>query len=258
MKAVILAGGFGTRIGEETATLPKPMIEIGGRPIIWHIMQNYAHYGITDFVLCLGYKGHVIKHYFAHYYYLNSDLTFDMREKTTHYHRVQTDQWRVTMVDTGENSMTGGRLGRIRDYVKDDEAFCMTYGDGLSDVDIGAAIAYHKSHGKLATVTAVQPPGRFGILDINDEGTVTQFKEKPPEEVGYINGGFFVLSPKTLDLVESDSTIWERAPMEKLARDGQLKSIKHHGFWHCIDTLRDKQHAEELWSTGNAPWKVWK
>lgn len=258
MKAVILAGGLGTRIGEETATMPKPMIEVGGRPILWHIMQGYAAHGINDFVICLGYKGHAIKHYFAHYYYFNSDLTFDMRTKTTHYHRLQPDPWSVTMIDTGENTMTGGRLKRIQDYVKDEEAFCMTYGDGLSNVDIGASIKFHKSHGKLATVTAVQPSGRFGILDINEQETVTQFKEKPQDEVGYINAGFFVLSPKVLDLIKDDKTIWERAPMEKLAQDGELKSFRHHDFWHCIDTLRDKQQAEEMWAKGNAPWKVWK
>jgi glucose-1-phosphate cytidylyltransferase len=256
MKAVILAGGLGTRISEETSTIPKPMIEIGGRPILWHIIKQYSYYGINDFIICLGYKGSAIKHYFAHYYLTKSDVTIDMRDNTSNYSANAADPWKVTLVDTGENSMTGGRLRRIRDYVKDDEAFCLTYGDGLSNVNIGESIEFHRKHGKLATVTAVQPTERFGLLDIQGD-LVKKFKEKPKGDANYINGGFFVLSPKVLDLIEDDQTIWERAPLETLAHRGELAAYKHDGFWHCIDTLRDKQAAAELWDSGKAPWKIW-
>jgi glucose-1-phosphate cytidylyltransferase len=257
MKAVILAGGLGTRLSEETSTRPKPMVEIGGRPILWHILKMYAHYGVNDFVICCGYKGYLIKEYFANYFLHMSDVTFDMRSNRMEVHHKRAEPWCVTLVDTGDESMTGGRLLRVADYVRDEEAFCFTYGDGVSDVDIGAAIQFHKSHGKAATLTATLPPGRFGALDI--EGTqIRRFMEKPKGDGAMINGGFFVLSPRVLTYLENDTTIWEQQPLQRLARDGELMAFEHHGFWQPMDTLRDKTYLEELWSSGKAPWKTWK
>ncbi|QDM33323.1 glucose-1-phosphate cytidylyltransferase [Tardiphaga sp. vice352] len=255
MKAVILAGGLGTRISEETTLRPKPMIEIGGRPVLWHIMKMYSAHGINDFIVCLGYKGYVIKEYFANYALHMSDVTFDMRQGTTIIHRNDADDWRVSLIDTGESTMTGGRLKRVMDHVRD-EPFCMTYGDGVSDVDIGATLKFHQEHGGLATVTAVYPPKRFGQLEIVDT-LVKDFKEKPDGEGGYINGGFFVLSPKVGSYIADDQTIWEREPLERLSHEGQLHAFRHDGFWQPMDTLRDKTYLEELWTGGKAPWKVW-
>jgi glucose-1-phosphate cytidylyltransferase len=257
MKAVILAGGLGTRISEETGIKPKPMIEIGGRPILWHIMKTYSNHGITEFVICLGYKGYVIKEYFANYFLHMSDVTYDLSSNKVSVHQNNAEPWKVTLVDTGDNSMTGGRIKRIRPYVDSEESFCMTYGDGLSDVNISELIKFHKSAGTLATVTAVQPPGRFGTLDIQ-ANKVARFQEKPRGDGAWINGGFFVLSPKVLDSIAGDATIWEKDPMEKLASSGQLSSFKHEGFWQPLDTLRDKNYLEELWSKNQAPWKSWK
>jgi len=254
MKAVILAGGLGTRISEETSTIPKPMIEIGGRPLLWHIMKLYSHYGINDFIICLGYKGNVIKQYFANYYFTMSDVVIDLRNNSSMVNATTAEPWRITLVDTGENSMTGGRIRRIKEHVKGDDAFCLTYGDGLADVNIGDLLKFHKKRGKLATVTAVQATDRFGRLDISGD-MVKQFKEKPKHD--YINGGFFVLSPKTIDLIKDDNTIWERGPLESLVKKNELAAYKHDGFWHCVDTLRDKQQATELWDKGKAPWKLW-
>ena len=256
MKAVILAGGLGTRLSEETATRPKPMVEIGGKPILWHILKMYSHHGINDFVICCGYKGYVIKEYFANYFLHTSDVTFDMAHNRMEVHHKRAEPWKVTLVDTGDTSMTGGRLRRVADYVRDEEAFCFTYGDGLSDVDIAASIAYHRAHGKAATLTATYPPGRFGALDIRD-GQVHSFKEKPRGDGALVNGGFFVLSPKVLSLLEDDATVWEREPLQRLAEDGELMSFQHDGFWQPMDTLRDKVHLEELWDSGKAPWKQW-
>ena len=256
MKAVILAGGLGTRISEETATIPKPMVEIGGKPLLWHIMKHYSHHGINDFIICCGYKGNVIKHFFSHYYLTMSDVVIDMRDDTRRYGGNVVDPWRVTLVDTGENTMTGGRLRRVKEYLAKDEVFCLTYGDGLSNLNIAGTIAFHHQHGKLATVTAVQPIERYGLLEIKD-GMVQRFKEKPKNENTYISGGFFVLSPKVLDLLEDDSTVWEKAPLETLAQNGELAAYKHDDFWYCVDTMRDKMYANELWSSGKAPWKVW-
>lgn len=256
MKVVILAGGTGTRISEETHVKPKPMVEIGGKPILWHIMKTYSHYGINDFVICCGYKGYVIKEYFANYFLHMSDVTFDMIRNEMTVHQRHAEPWKVTLVDTGEDSMTGGRLRRVRDYVAAEEEFCFTYGDGLSDVDIPALISYHRSRGVLATLTATTPPGRFGALDLHD-GIVRSFVEKPTGDGGMINGGFFVLSPKVIDLIEGDHTIWEREPLERLAAIGELAAYQHSGFWQPMDTLRDKIHMEDLWTSGNPPWKVW-
>ena len=256
MKAVILAGGLGTRLSEETATRPKPMVEIGGKPILWHILKMYSHHGINDFVICCGYKGYVIKEYFANYFLHTSDVTFDMAANTMEVHRRSAEPWKVTLVDTGDESMTGGRLRRVARYVEDEEAFCFTYGDGVSDIDISASIAYHRAHGKAATLTATYPPGRFGALDIRD-GQVHSFKEKPRGDGALINGGFFVLSPKVLPLLENDATVWEREPLQRLAEDGELMSFQHDGFWQPMDTLRDKVYLEELWDSGKAPWKQW-
>jgi glucose-1-phosphate cytidylyltransferase len=255
MKAVILAGGLGTRISEETSVKPKPMIEIGGRPILWHILKSYSAHGVNDFIICCGYKGYIIKEYFANYFLHMSDVTFDMSNNTMQVHQKKAEPWKVTLVDTGENTQTGGRLKRIKDYVGDAD-FCMTYGDGVGDVNIAQSIEFHKSHGKLATMTATQPPGRFGALDL--QGTLVQnFLEKPHGDGGWINGGFFVLSPKVLELIEGDETLWEKAPLESLAKTGQLQAFMHKGFWQPMDTLRDKTQLEELWASGKAPWKVW-
>lgn len=254
MKAVILAGGLGTRISEESSSRPKPMIEIGGMPILWHIMKMYSSHGINDFVICCGYKGYVIKEYFANYFLHMSDVTIDMSTNSIEVHNKKAEPWKVTLVDTGEATQTGGRLKRIADYVEDD--FCMTYGDGVSSVDITASITFHRQHGKLATMTAVQPPGRFGALEIS--GTqIDAFVEKPQGDGGWINGGFFVLNPKVLELVEGDATLWERQPLEALAAQKHLQSFFYKGFWQPMDTLRDKNHLEELWASGNAPWKTW-
>lgn len=256
MKAVILAGGLGTRMSEETGTRPKPMVEVGGKPILWHIMKIYSAHGINDFVICLGYKGHMIKEYFANYALRNSDVTFDFREGTRSIHRDASENWRVTLVDTGEETLVGGRIKRIIPYVAEDPAFCLTYGDGVADVDIGKLIERHQSEGRLATVTAAQPAGRFGALRL-DGNQVTRFREKPDDESGWINGGYFVLSPKIGDYIEGDSTVWEREPLEQLAREGQLSVFQHHGFWQPMDTLRDKNVLEDLWAQNRAPWKTW-
>ena len=254
MKAVILAGGLGTRISEESAARPKPMIEIGGQPILWHIMKMYSTHGITEFVICCGYKGYVIKEYFANYFLHKSEVTIDMTNNAVQVHHQNAEPWKVTLVDTGESTQTGGRIKRIAHHIDGD--FCLTYGDGVSSVHIGKSLAFHKSHGKLATMTAVQPPGRFGVLEL--EGTeVKTFLEKPKGDGGWINGGFFVLSPKVFDLIDSDETIWERAPLEALAKKSQLQAFFHAGFWHPMDTLRDKTLLDSLWLTGNAPWKSW-
>jgi len=254
-KAVILAGGFGTRLSEETDVRPKPMVEIGGKPILWHIMKMYSAHNINDFIVCLGYKGYVIKEYFSNYYLHMTDVTFDIGNNTVEMHRGQVEPWRVTLVDTGPDTMTGGRLKRVRDHL-DDAPFCLTYGDGVSDVDITASLAFHQRHGRLATVTTVQPPGRFGTLEIEGDA-VRAFREKPPQGQGFINGGFFVLSPKVIDYVEGDDTVWEREPLEGLARDGELMSYNHHGFWQPMDTLRDKRQLDEMWKSGKAPWRIW-
>jgi len=256
MKAVILAGGFGTRISEETHLRPKPMIEIGGRPVLWHILKIYSFYGVNDFIICLGYKGYTIKEYFANYYMHMSDVTFDMRDGTCVTHSNAAEPWRVTLVDTGEDTMTGGRVKRVRDYIGG-ETFCLTYGDGVADIRVDDLIAFHKKHKKPATMTAVQPPGRFGRFSLNG-GRVENFLEKPSGDGDWINGGFFVLEPEALRTIEGDETIWEREPLEKLASDGDLMAYKHHGFWQPMDTLREKQYLESLWESGKAPWRVWR
>lgn len=256
MKAVILAGGLGTRISEETYLKPKPMIEIGGKPILWHIMKIYSHYGINDFVICCGYKGYVIKEYFANYFLHMSDVTFDMANNRMEVHQQNAEPWKVTLVDTGEETMTGGRLKRVAPYLQGEDAFCFTYGDGVSDVNIAELIAFHKSQKVKATLTATFPPGRFGALDF-DGHKILSFKEKPKGDGAMINGGFFVLSPEVIKLISDDTTIWERGPLETLASQGQLAAFQHSGFWQPMDTLRDKNHLEELWASGNAPWKVW-
>ena len=256
MKAVILAGGLGTRISEETVNRPKPMIGIGGRPILWHIMKIYSSHGIHDFVICCGYMGYVIKEYFANYFLHMSDVTFDMTHNRMEIHERHAEPWRVTLVDTGDTTQTGGRLARVRQYVQDEEAFCFTYGDGVADIDISAELAFHRKHGKLATVAAVQPPGRFGSLELKGDA-VSAFVEKPLGDGGFINGGFFVLSPKVLDLIEGDQTIFEGPVIGRLIADGQLCAFEHTGFWRPMDTLRDKTVLEDLWTSGNAPWKTW-
>ncbi len=254
MKAVILAGGLGTRIAEETVLRPKPMVEIGGKPILWHILKMYSSHGINDFVICAGYKGYVIKEYFQNYFLHMSDVTFDMAHNRMEVHRRHAEPWRVTIVDTGESTMTGGRLARVRDHI--DGTFCFTYGDGVSDVNITELVAFHKKSGRPATVTAVQPPGRYGALEIENDA-VQAFREKPAGDGAFINGGFFVLEPECIGLVDGDSCIWERQPLEKLATTGRLSAFKHTGFWQPMDTLREKQHLEELWASGKAPWKTW-
>lgn len=255
MKVVILAGGLGTRLSEETSLRPKPMVEIGGRPILWHIMKMYSSHGINDFIVCLGYKGYFITEFFANYYLHLTDVTIDIGRNQVEVHRSRAENWRITLVDTGSDSMTGGRIKRVREHVGD-EAFCMTYGDGVSDVDIGALVAFHEKHGRDATVTAVRPPGRFGALAL-DGDNVDGFIEKPLGDGSWINGGFFVLSPKVFDRIKGDNTTWEREPLEGLARDGQLAAFRHEGFWQPMDTLRDKKYLEDLWDTGRASWKTW-
>jgi len=257
MKAVILAGGLGTRISEETDTKPKPMVEIGGKPILWHIMKIYSAHGVNDFVICCGYKGYQIKEYFANYFLYMSDVTFDMSKNTMDVHQRSAEPWRVTLVDTGESTMTGGRLKRVAEHIQGEDAFCLTYGDGVSDVNISELIAFHKAQKVQATLTATLPPGRFGALEFNGN-KVAKFMEKPKGDGAMINGGFFVLSPQVLDRIGGDDTIWERGPLETLAADGQLAAYQHTGFWQPMDTLRDKIHLEELWASGQAPWKVWK
>ena len=257
MKAVILAGGFGTRISEETHLKPKPMIEIGGMPILWHIMKMYSTYGVNDFVICCGYKGYVIKEYFANYSLHQSDVTFNMEENRISVEKDdRVEPWNITLVDTGDNSMTGGRLKKVKDYIKDEKEFCFTYGDGVSDLDIGKLIKYHRAHGKDATITGVYPPGRFGALEIKD-GRVLNFKEKPKGDGDKINGGFFVLSPNVLNRITDDQSVWEQDPLVGLAKDGELMVYEHNGFWQPLDTLRDKSHLEEIWASGKAPWKTW-
>jgi glucose-1-phosphate cytidylyltransferase len=255
MKAIILAGGLGTRISEETSVRPKPMVEIGGKPVLWHIMKNYSTHGINDFVICCGYKGYVIKEYFANYFLHMSNITFDMQNNKMEVHQQSAEPWRVTLVDTGEDTMTGGRIKRVADYVGKED-FCCTYGDGISDVNITALIEFHKQHGKLATLTATQPPGRFGALELSGND-ILKFQEKPQGDGSWINGGFFVLSPKVHDYIKDDQTIWEREPMNRLAQERQISAYFHSGFWQPMDTLRDKNHLEELWASGKAPWKTW-
>lgn len=256
MKAVILAGGLGTRIAEESDTKPKPMVEVGGRPLLWHIMKLYSHHGVKDFIICLGYKGYVIKEFFFNYYRHTSDLEISL---TTGEHKVlnsQSEDWKVTLIDTGAETMTGGRLKRVASYLGN-ETFCLTYGDGLSDIDITREIAFHKANKKLATVAAVQPPGRFGVLNIDANQHVSSFEEKPSDEIGWINGGFFVLEPGAIDYIDGDATSWEQSPLSRLAQDGELAAFQHHGFWQPCDTLRDKRDLERLWDSGKAPWCVW-
>lgn len=255
MKAVILAGGFGTRISEESHLRPKPMIEIGGRPILWHIMKMYSRHGINDFIICLGYKGYIIKEYFSNYFLHMSDVTFRMQANEIDIHQHSVEPWNVTLVDTGEKSMTGGRLKRVASYLGD-ETFCFTYGDGVSDIDISALIAYHRDHGRKATVTAIQPPGRYGSLVI-DNGAVPQFQEKPAGDGTWINGGFFVLEPEVLEYIDGDATVWEQEPLQRLAREGQLSAYKHTGFWQAMDTLREKNLLEDMWTSERALWKSW-
>ena len=257
MKAVILAGGLGTRISEETHLKPKPMIEVGGRPILWHILKTYSSHGVNDFVICCGYKGYIIKEYFANYFLHMSDVTFDMQLNQMEVHHKKAEPWRVTLVDTGEDTQTGGRLKRVAEYIHDEDAFCFTYGDGVADIDISAEIAFHQKHGKLATVVAVRPPGRYGALDLSGN-QVTGFTEKPRGDGGLINGGFFILSPSVLDLITDDKTSWESEPLAQLAAMGELMAFEHTGFWQPMDTLREKNLLQELWVNGEAPWKIWK
>jgi glucose-1-phosphate cytidylyltransferase len=256
MKAVVLAGGLGTRLSEETNVRPKPMVEVGGKPILWHIMKMYSHYGVDDFIVCCGYKGYVIKEYFANYFLHQSDVTFDLERNTVEVHLKRAEPWRVTLVDTGDDTQTGGRLLRVADYIGDEEAFCLTYGDGVADVAISDLIAFHRAHGKAATVTATLPAGRFGALEI-EGGRVLNFQEKPRGDGGLINGGFFVLSPAVLDLIEGDSTLWEQEPLRALASQGELMAYEHTGFWQPMDTLREKHYLEQLWADDKAPWKKW-
>lgn len=256
MKSVILAGGLGTRLSEETYLKPKPMVEIGGKPILWHILKIYSYYGVNDFIICCGYKGYVIKEYFANYFLHQSDVTFDMVNNEMEVHKKGAEPWKVTLVDTGEHTMTGGRLKRVAEYLKDEEAFCFTYGDGVGNINIKALVEFHKNHGKLATLTATYPPGRFGAINLQGD-LITSFQEKPKGDGAMINGGFFVLSPEVIDRIESDSTVWEQEPLNQLAEDDQLMAYRHEDFWKPMDTLRDKNRLEDLWETGKAPWKVW-
>lgn len=257
MKAVILAGGLGTRLSEETDLKPKPMVEIGHKPILWHILKIYSAHGINDFVICCGYKGYVIKEYFSNYFLHMSDVTFFMKDNRMKVHQNNAEPWIVTLVDTGESTMTGGRLKRVRDYIKDEEAFCFTYGDGVSDVDITKSVAFHKSHGKQVTITATRPQGRYGALKITNEGMVNCFQEKPEGDGSWVNGGFFVLSPRVLDRISGDDTSWEGEPLTGLAADGEVAAFKHSGFWQPMDTLREKNLLNDLWNSGKAPWKIW-
>jgi glucose-1-phosphate cytidylyltransferase len=257
MKAVILAGGLGTRLSEETHLKPKPMVEIGGKPIIWHIMKHYSSYGINDFIICCGYKGYIIKEYFSNYFNHMSDITISLKNNKIKIHNQRAEPWEVTLVDTGEKTMTGGRLKRVKEYVKNEKFFCFTYGDGLSNIDIGELINFHKKHGDIATVSVVYPPGRFGAVELSGK-KVTKFNEKPKGDGALINGGFFVLSPKVIDFIEDDTISWEREPMTKLAETKNISAFVHKGFWHPMDTLRDKTHLENLWNQGKAPWKKWK
>ena len=255
MKLVILAGGLGTRISEESVTKPKPMIEIGGMPILWHILKIYSHYGVNDFIVCCGYKGYLIKEYFTNYFLHMSDLTVDLAENSISIHKKKAEPWRITLVDTGSNTQTGGRIKRIQEYINED-TFCMTYGDGVSSINISELLSFHKKHGKYATMTAVQPPGRFGALEL-EGASVTKFLEKPAGEGGWINGGFFVLNRGIFDYIDGDLTLWEKEPLERIAKDNQLEAFKHYGFWQPMDTLRDKNYLEELWGSNRAPWKSW-
>ncbi|MEQ8241280.1 MAG: glucose-1-phosphate cytidylyltransferase [Cyclobacteriaceae bacterium] len=257
MKVVLLAGGFGTRLSEETSLKPKPMVEIGGKPILWHIMKIYAQYGFNEFVICLGYKGYLIKEYFANYFLHQADVTIDMTKNQFEYHKSQAEPWKVSLIDTGTQSMTGGRIKRVKEYLNN-EPFLLTYGDGVGSVDIKALVEYHKGHGKLMTVTSVQPSGRFGALNIDDNQSVNSFMEKPKGDGAWINGGFFVCQPEVLDFIEGDATVFEKEPMEKIAKLGEMKAFNHHDFWKPMDTLRDKQDLEALWNSGKAPWKLWK
>jgi glucose-1-phosphate cytidylyltransferase len=257
MKAVILAGGFGTRLSEETIKIPKPMIEIGGKPILWHILKIYSTHGVNDFVICCGYKGYLIKEYFKNYYLHQSDVTFQIQNNTMEVHKNNTESWRVTLVDTGEHTMTGGRLKKVKEHIKDEEAFCFTYGDGLADINISALIKFHQDHGKKATLTATIPPGRYGALKIGSKDIIKNFKEKPDGDGGWINGGFFVLSPSVIDLIKDDQTSWEHEPLITLAEKNQLFAYKHKGFWQPMDTLREKILLNDLWNEGRAPWKKW-
>jgi glucose-1-phosphate cytidylyltransferase len=257
MKAVILAGGLGTRLSEETDLKPKPMVEIGGRPILWHIMKIYSAHGVNEFVICCGYKGHIIKEYFANYFLHQSDVTFCLEDNSMQVHQNNAESWTVTLVDTGENTMTGGRLRRVKDYVKDEDAFFFTYGDGVGNVNISQLLQFHQAHHKQATITATRPPGRYGALKFGSCDLVENFQEKPDGDGSWINGGFFVLSPKAIERIENDSTIWEREPLDGLAKDGELIAFKHEGFWQPMDTLREKNRLNELWDSGKAPWKVW-
>ena len=256
MKCVILAGGLGTRLSEETVRVPKPMVEIGGRPMLWHIMKIYSAHGVNDFIICLGYRGYVIKEYFANYYLHSSDVTFDLPANEMQVHRTQSEPWRVTLIDTGLESMTGGRIARVMPYLRDEEAFCLTYGDGVGDLDIAGQIAFHRAHGRLATVTAVPPPRRFGQLMIEGDA-VSDFTEKPAGDGGLINGGFFVLSPNVARYLDGDATVWEQAPLRSLAAEGELMAWEHKGFWQPMDTIRERQQLEDHWASGHAPWKVW-
>jgi glucose-1-phosphate cytidylyltransferase len=258
MKAVILAGGLGTRLSEETELKPKPMVEIGGKPILWHIMKTYSAHGVNDFVICCGYKGYMIKEYFSNYFLYMSDVTFSMKDNKMHVHQNNTEPWTVTLVDTGEKTMTGGRLKRVKDYVKDEQAFCFTYGDGVGNVDITALIQFHQSHGKQVTLTATRPQGRYGALKFGLNDSVESFQEKPQDYGSWINGGYFVMHPDVIDRIMDDTTSWEGDPLSKLAQDGQVSAFRHEGFWQPMDTLHEKIRLNELWSAGKAPWKVWK
>jgi glucose-1-phosphate cytidylyltransferase len=257
MKAIILAGGYGTRLSEETTVRPKPMVEIGGKPILWHIMKIYSAYDINDFIICCGYKGYMIKEYFSNYFLRMSDVTLDLKNNSMQIHKNGVEPWKVTLVDTGENTMTGGRLKRVADYIEG-ETFCFTYGDGVSDVNVKELVKFHKAQGSLATLTAVQPPGRFGVIKINEEASkISSFKEKPDSDGAWINAGFFVMEPGVFDYISGDQTVWEQEPMQNLARDGAISAYRYTGFWHAMDNLRDKYELEELWKSGKAPWKVW-
>lgn len=257
MKAVILAGGLGTRLSEETDRIPKPMVQVGSMPVLWHIMKIYAAHGVNDFVVCCGYKGYVIKEFFANYFVHTADVTFDMANNDMAVHHAHAEDWRVSVVDTGDSTMTGGRLRRVREYLGEDADFCFTYGDGLADLNITELISFHRSHGAAATLTAVRPPSRFGLLELGSDDSIRSFNEKPAESGSWVNGGFFVLSPSVIDLIDGDDAVWEREPLERLAASGELFAFKHDGFWQPMDTLWEKRRLEEMWVSGNAPWKVW-